>query len=265
MGALKCLSDCLPPGALNAFDMYFGISAGAVLDRDPRQRLLRRRVHGRRSRGTGAERIPKVDLSPPEGLAPEPREPRDAVRERLPGARRRPSRTSSAARRALRSRPSSSTTATSSRAPFSADGYEAMLRYLFTRPGATNDFRKLRRPLYVGATDQDAREHVLFGERGLRRRADQPRHPGLAQHQPGVRVDEDRRPLLRRRGGDADLQLHRGDPEGLRPDLRPGPARPVRLEGSRRLREPPRPPLQRRPGHPDRLLSRASRRRAAGS
>ena len=31
MGALKCLADCLPPGALNAFDMYFGISAGAVL------------------------------------------------------------------------------------------------------------------------------------------------------------------------------------------------------------------------------------------
>jgi predicted acylesterase/phospholipase RssA len=52
-------------------------------------------------------------------------------------------------------------------APFSANGYEAMLRYLFTRPGATNDFRKLRRPLYVGATDQDAREHVLFGDAGF--------------------------------------------------------------------------------------------------
>ncbi|MCL4810788.1 MAG: hypothetical protein KJ062_23760, partial [Thermoanaerobaculia bacterium] len=44
---------------------------------------------------------------------------------------------------------------------------EAMLRELFRRHGATNDFRKLGRRLFIGATDQDAREHVLFGEPGL--------------------------------------------------------------------------------------------------
>ncbi len=42
-----------------------------------------------------------------------------------------------------------------------------MLRFLFTQPGATNDFRKLHHRLFVGATDQDAREHVLFGEPGF--------------------------------------------------------------------------------------------------
>jgi hypothetical protein len=31
LGALKCLEDCCSPGALNDFDLYFGISAGGVV------------------------------------------------------------------------------------------------------------------------------------------------------------------------------------------------------------------------------------------
>ena len=31
LGALKCLEDCCSPGALNDFDLYFGISAGGVM------------------------------------------------------------------------------------------------------------------------------------------------------------------------------------------------------------------------------------------
>jgi predicted acylesterase/phospholipase RssA len=165
MGALKCLSDCLPPGALNAFDMYFGISAGAVLTGMLANGFSVDEFMAGIA-GHGCERIPKVDLSllrvsylnlgsfamPFEnafrGLA-------STVGDLFRG-------------RALPSLSSlfldySDLVA----APFSADGYQAMLRYLFTRPGATNDFRKLRRPLYVGVTDQDAREHVLFGEPGL--------------------------------------------------------------------------------------------------
>ena len=30
LGALKCLADCMSPGALNRLDLYFGISAGAI-------------------------------------------------------------------------------------------------------------------------------------------------------------------------------------------------------------------------------------------
>ena len=45
--------------------------------------------------------------------------------------------------------------------------FEAYLRYLFTRPGRSNDFRSLPVRLFVGATDQDRREPVLFGEPGL--------------------------------------------------------------------------------------------------
>lgn len=43
---------------------------------------------------------------------------------------------------------------------------EEGVRRLLSTEGRTNDFRDLRRPLYIGATDQDRREHVLFGDTG---------------------------------------------------------------------------------------------------
>jgi predicted acylesterase/phospholipase RssA len=48
-------------------------------------------------------------------------------------------------------------------APFNTEGFEALLRQGFLRKGCSNDFRLLRRRLYVGATDHDRKEHVLFG------------------------------------------------------------------------------------------------------
>jgi len=45
--------------------------------------------------------------------------------------------------------------------------FEAYLRYFFTRPGRSNDFRNLPVRLFVGATDQDRRQPVLFGGPGL--------------------------------------------------------------------------------------------------
>jgi hypothetical protein len=39
-----------------------------------------------------------------------------------------------------------------------------MLRCAFERPGATNSFAELPHSLHIGATDQDARTHVLFGD-----------------------------------------------------------------------------------------------------
>jgi NTE family protein len=45
--------------------------------------------------------------------------------------------------------------------------FEQGLRRLFTSGGRTNDFRELRRALFIGATDQDRRDHVLFGGAGF--------------------------------------------------------------------------------------------------
>jgi predicted acylesterase/phospholipase RssA len=49
-------------------------------------------------------------------------------------------------------------------APFQARGFERVLNTLFSKPGTTNNFRRLKKRLYIGATDQDARTHVLFGD-----------------------------------------------------------------------------------------------------
>lgn len=165
MGALKCLADCLPPGALNAFDLYFGISAGAVLTGILANGYSIDEFMASIA-GLGCERIPPVDLSLLKmshvNLASLAAPLETATRAIAAGLAD-----------LVRGRVSPSLSSLFLdysdflAAPFRADGYEAMLRYLFTRPGASNDFRKLPRRLFVGATDQDAREHVLFGEPGL--------------------------------------------------------------------------------------------------
>ena len=165
MGALKCLSDCLPKGALNAFDSFFGISAGAVLTGILANGYSMDEFMAAIS-GHPTERIPSVDLS----LLKVAHVSLAALRTPVENAIRGIVSTVGDVLR-LKASPSLSSLILDYSdllsAPFTADGYEAMLRFLFTRPGATNDFRKLPRPLYIGATDQDAREHVLFGEPGL--------------------------------------------------------------------------------------------------
>lgn len=165
MGALKCLSDCLPKGAMNAFDAYYGISAGAVLTGILANGYSMDEFMAAIA-GHPTERIPAVDLS----LLKVAHVSLGALRTPVENAvRGLVSSVGDVVR--LKASPSLSSLLLDYSdllaAPFKADGYEEMLRFLFTRPGATNDFRRLPRPLYVGATDQDAREHVLFGEPGL--------------------------------------------------------------------------------------------------
>ncbi len=50
---------------------------------------------------------------------------------------------------------------------FESSEFEEVLAEMFSEEGRTNDFRQLGCRLFVGATDQDRREHVLFGEPGL--------------------------------------------------------------------------------------------------
>ncbi len=49
---------------------------------------------------------------------------------------------------------------------FDSTEFEQAMRRLLTGKGHTNDFRELSSRLFVGATDQDRREHVLFGTEG---------------------------------------------------------------------------------------------------
>ncbi|MRR11926.1 patatin-like phospholipase family protein, partial [bacterium] len=165
MGALKCLADCLPQGALNAFDMYFGISAGAVISGILANGYSVDEFMAAIA-GHPCERVPKVDLS----LLKVAHVNLASLAMPFENALRGFAKTLTDVVRGKANPSFSSLFLDYSdllTAPFQADGYEAMLRYLFTQPGATNDFRKLHRRLYVGATDQDAREHVLFGEPGF--------------------------------------------------------------------------------------------------
>jgi NTE family protein len=52
-------------------------------------------------------------------------------------------------------------------AAFAGDGLRTWLEKQLTKPGMSNDFRKLRRPFLVGATDQDTSDAVVFGEPGF--------------------------------------------------------------------------------------------------
>jgi len=163
MGALKCLDDCLPPGALNSLDMYFGISAGAVISGILAAGYTIDEFMASIA-GYGGKRVPAVSLSLLRFSHLNLRTFSAPFERLLKGL-------GSSVMDVFRGKsPLSLETlflqyTNLLSAPFQADGFEKMLRRLFASPGSSNDFRKLPHRLYIGATDQDSREHVLFGER----------------------------------------------------------------------------------------------------
>ena len=162
MGALKCLDDCLPPGAINSFDMYFGISAGSVVTGILANGFTIDEFMASIA-GTPRKRVPAVSLSLLRLSHLNFRTLTSPV-ERFAKALG----TSIVDLFRLKSPISLETLFLEYNnlltAPFQAEGFEEILRRIFHAPGSTNDFRKLRRRLYIGTTDQDLREHVLFGE-----------------------------------------------------------------------------------------------------
>jgi predicted acylesterase/phospholipase RssA len=160
-GALKCREDCCSPGALNEFDSYYGISAGGVVS----GMLANGYTIGEFMGAVAGERqgrIPPFDMNlldsshidihgltaPFRQLA---RIACHAVTELLRG--RLPfSFESLVFEYGDLIHP-----------PFNAEGFEALLRSAFLQKGCSNDFRRLERRLYIGATDHDRKEHVLFG------------------------------------------------------------------------------------------------------
>lgn len=164
LGTLKCLDDCLGGDGVNDFEMYFGISAGAICS-------------GPLAVGYSVDEIMAAIAGEPGGRLP----PLDLRLFRLghvdaPRFLRRAAlaaRTTAAGlwsaltgRRALDDEELLFDYADLVAAPFRSDNFELVLRKVLQAPGATNDFRRLPRPLFIGATDQDARQHVLFGDEG---------------------------------------------------------------------------------------------------
>ena len=164
MGVFKCLDDCLMNCSVNDFDMLFGISAGAV-------------VTSMLSVGYTIDEVMAAVAGVPGGRM----QPLSFSLLRLShinyqGLRWR---LMSATKTGLHAfwetlRGRGRDTADSLfleytslvGAPFHSAKFELMLREVLGGSGSKDDFRALPVELYIGASDQDARHHVLFGAEG---------------------------------------------------------------------------------------------------
>lgn len=171
IGALKCLDDCLSPGGVNEFDAFYGISAGAVVNSllavgytvDEMMAAVA---------GVPGGRIPNLDLNllriSHVNFAENAWRWRRAVTTALRASMRV---LRGFDRRAARDAADEIFLEWTSLigAPFHSHEFERMLADLLETRGGTNRFSDLPRPLYIGATDQDARRAVLFGDEGFSR------------------------------------------------------------------------------------------------
>ncbi len=156
LGVLKCLNDAM--GDMRDLDMYLGVSAGAVV-----AGCLANNMHINEM----VAKIGSLDKTWTYKLAlglrhvninQVPRRLFLVQREMLKYAKRMLKREDEFSVASM-----IGTWAAIFGPIFGNTEFEKAIRNLFAKEGRTNDFRKLKRTLLVGATDQDRREHVLFG------------------------------------------------------------------------------------------------------
>jgi predicted acylesterase/phospholipase RssA len=164
MGVLKCLDDCLMNCSVNDFDMLFGISAGAVITSMLSVGYTVDEVMAAID-GVPGGRIQPLTFS----LLRLSHINHEDLRWRLMSATKTGLR---AFWDTLRGRGRDTAESLFLEytsligAPFHSAGFEEMLREILGASGSTDDFRELPGELYIGASDQDARHHVLFGSEG---------------------------------------------------------------------------------------------------
>ncbi|HVK71949.1 MAG TPA: patatin-like phospholipase family protein [Kofleriaceae bacterium] len=162
LGVLKCLEDTLGGFSVHDFDLYFGISAGAIVTSLVANRValdeLLREIDPHNRAGYGLE-LSLSDLNLRDlparlySVATHLRDYRDRVRR----GEDRLSVTAALSQLAALFGPF-----------FHGGAKQRRMAELLSRPGRTDDFRALDRELYIGATDQDSREHVLFGSEAFK-------------------------------------------------------------------------------------------------
>lgn len=153
LGVLRALDACMVDRSVVDLDIFCGISAGAILGA-----LL--------ANGVGPDEILRALDGGSNRLDPIGRwdlfEPNlGELASRLAVLARELARGGEGPRGAL-----SSLLRAVPTAAFSGRRLTAWLERQLTRPGMSDRFEELRRPLYVGATDQDTSEAVLFGDEG---------------------------------------------------------------------------------------------------
>jgi predicted acylesterase/phospholipase RssA len=162
IGALIALEECLDGLDLTRLDCYVGVSAGsfiaaALANGIPITQIYRLFIAGARGRGA---------LTPELFMRPALREYLRRARSLVPLAARSAWRY---ARHPLSRSPFEALAALGGALPTGIFDNEKIHEYLasvFSQPGHSNDFRKLRRRLYLVATDLDSGESVSFGRPG---------------------------------------------------------------------------------------------------
>lgn len=169
LGALKCLDDCLssPQDILpriNDFDMYFGISAGAINAGVLTAGYAIEEFMAAIANIPGG-RIAPVDLSL---LRIKHFNVRGFVKRLFFALEHSWNHLKHSFQEDRRINWDSLLMAygESIGAPFHSYQFEKLLREFLTLPGTTNQFKKLPRELYIGATEHDLKKHVLFGSEG---------------------------------------------------------------------------------------------------
>lgn len=152
LGVLRALSAYLEHGSITDFDVYCGISAGSILAAlianglEPRQI-----IHSLEGREDAIEPIgPQLlyDFDTREAAGRILELYKSLVVNPSPGR---------VVSRVLKAVPNGF---------FRGEHLEALLEKELTKPGRTNNFRQIRSELYIGATDQDTSDHVIFGTPG---------------------------------------------------------------------------------------------------
>jgi predicted acylesterase/phospholipase RssA len=154
MGALRALDAHIVGQSLTEFDVFSGISAGAILGaflaNGVRPHEMSDALNKRPSRIAPIGRDVLFDPNVPEMASRVANLTGDLLRGR---GFRKPLNV------AMKVMPN---------AFFSGDKLKWHLEKELTQPGLTNDYNQLKKELFVGMTDQDSGEHIIFGEEGMR-------------------------------------------------------------------------------------------------
>ena len=162
IGALAALDEAVDGLDFNDLDIYVGVSAGSFVAA---------------GLANGLRPLEMVRMFIESETAEEPFEPamflRPAIREYVGRTRMIPALVGNAVRRYIEDPAGRGVWDAFQRLSralptglFSGTEIEKFLRRLFAGPGRTNDFRELRRKLYLVATDLDSGRAVAFGSKG---------------------------------------------------------------------------------------------------
>lgn len=165
LGALKCLSDCLPSGSLQNFDMIFGISAGAVVGSTLAAGYSVDEFMAAIA-GVEGSRMPRLDFRIARLSNLNWLDAVDRVRRAINFGVHSLTRNlpSSSKQIRERGRPFGEVFADLFVPFFQLHRLESTLAHVFEIAGIRDRFDDLDTELFIGTSDQDRREHVIFGD-----------------------------------------------------------------------------------------------------